>query len=258
MADELIVTLNFEIPPHADELGELLAALGRDYRDMTKGRVLVATRLESGSTIIWLKDLALDALPYIKNAVEVVKGAKAIADFAKLLSSWFNRVKSGEAKKRLYRRGRKPPALRSIEAMLKITASTGGSISIRHTDSKGATLEVKMTSAQAIRAREDALIEQRSHEETEASKRIHTPEKISPAIQGAIGRLLGPDAARLSFDEAQSISESLISILEGASLGHLIDQIATDFENRGLLSLASALRSHEQARGNKEPPLSST
>ena len=149
MADELIVTLSFETPPRADDLGELLTALARDYRDMTKGRVLVATRLEFGSTIIWLKDLAQHALPYVKDALEVAKGVKAIADFARLLNDWLNRAKSGKAKKQLYHRGRKPPALRSIEAIIKIAASAGGTIRIKHIGANGETFEVEMTSTQA-------------------------------------------------------------------------------------------------------------
>jgi hypothetical protein len=120
MADELIVALDFETPPRADDFGALFAALARDYRDMTKGRVLVVTSVESGSTIATLTDLALAAVPYAKNVLDALVAANSLADFAKHLKELFGYAKSNRGKRRVYRKERKSPGQRSVEAILRL------------------------------------------------------------------------------------------------------------------------------------------
>ncbi len=124
MANELILTLNFETPPPADELGEVFAALGRDYRDSTKGRVLVVTSVRDGSIIATLTDLALTVSPYVAGGVATVAAVNSLTTFAKNLKEWFGKAKSDEGKKRLYRKGKKASGQRSVEAIVKTAATT--------------------------------------------------------------------------------------------------------------------------------------
>jgi hypothetical protein len=96
MDDELILTIDYETPPPADDLGDLFTALGRDYRDLTGGRILVVTRVESGSLVATLTDLAIAAAPYVQGAIAAGAAIKGIADLVKLLKSLLGKDKSGQ------------------------------------------------------------------------------------------------------------------------------------------------------------------
>ncbi|WP_369721327.1 hypothetical protein AB8Z38_30535 [Bradyrhizobium sp. LLZ17] len=113
MDDQLVITIEYETAPRADDLGELFVALARDYKDMTKGRVLVVSSIHQGSIWATLTDWALVAVPYLKDAVEIAKGTKALADFGKLLKEQINGAKSPQAKKGQPRqRKKKWPSIR--------------------------------------------------------------------------------------------------------------------------------------------------
>jgi hypothetical protein len=242
MDDQLIIAIDFETPPRADDLGDLFTALARDYRDMSRGRVLVVASMEHGSIIAVLKDWALLAAPHIKDAIEVAKGVKALADFAKFLKDWIDRVKSGKAKKQLYRRGRKARGQRSIEAIVKIAANSGSALRVKHTTAKGEILEVELSAPQAIKVRDEALAEQNAALEAEHLPHLGSASVELPEVQQAIGRLYAPSAVRLSSSEAQAIITTLVKVLQAAGLENLILQIAADLASRGLHELASELK----------------
>lgn len=73
---DLVLTFNHEQPITAAQLGELFAALARDYRQFTSGRSLVVTRIESGSLIALLQDAIVFLAPHLRTAVEVAKAIK--------------------------------------------------------------------------------------------------------------------------------------------------------------------------------------
>jgi hypothetical protein len=125
MADEIVLTFNFEASPPADGLGEVFVALARDYKEATKGRVLVIKSIQSGSIIVALTDAAFAAAPYAGGALVGVGAVNAVATFAKNLKEWFGRAKSDEGRKRLYRRGKKAAGQRSVEAMITTAAKNG-------------------------------------------------------------------------------------------------------------------------------------
>src|SRR5688500_13229874 len=141
MANELVLRFDCELPPPADELGEVFAALARDYREMSKGRTLVVTRVDSGSIIITLTDAVLAAAPYLAAGVggglAVMTAINTVAEFAENLRNWFGRAKSDEGKQRLYRKGKKSPGQRSIEAIIKTAAATRSHVSVKHTKPNG-------------------------------------------------------------------------------------------------------------------------
>jgi len=188
MDDQLIITIEYETAPRADDLGELFAALARDYKDMTKGRVLVVSSIHQGSIWATLTDWALVATPYIKDAVEFAKGAKALADFAKLLKEQITSAKSSEPKKLPPPRRRKKTGQRSLEAIVKIAAENGRAVRVKHTSAKGETLEVEMSGEAAILIREEGL----SHEvrPSEHVVREHLPRagEVLPEASGDEGR----------------------------------------------------------------------
>ena len=260
MDDQLIVTIDYEIAPRADDLGELFAALARDYRDMTKGRVLVVSNIREGSIIATLTDWAIQAAPYVKDAVEIAKGGKALADFGKLLKDMITSAKSAETKKLSPpRKRKKKPGQRSIDAIVKTAAQNGRAVRVKHTRANGETFEVEMSgqAASAIRERElsevSAPVQDRVHERP-------TPEALaSPDVNRAIGQLYSPTAADLSMTEAQAVIDVVFSVLQAAGMGHILPQIVTDLRGRGLFTLVSALAAKlNSSHRDQEPPLTAS
>jgi hypothetical protein len=256
MEDRLIITIDYENPPRADDIGELFAALARDYKDFTRGRVLVVTSIEHGSIIATLTDWALQNLPYAKTAVEIAKGAKALADFSKIVKEWIDGVKAGN-KNLPQRRGRKGQGQRSIEAIVKIAANHDRAVRIKHTTPKGETFEVEMTGPQAITLRDEVL----SHPTKAAESDIQRVEGVMaslPELRRSIGQLYQP-GADLSSGSAEAILDALIEVLQAANLTHLIPQIAADFSNRGMHALASVLQARaDKSDGQHELPPATT
>jgi hypothetical protein len=189
MEDLLIITIDYETALRADDLGDLFAALARDYKDVTKGRVLVVTSIEHGSIIATLTDWAVQTIPYVKDAVELAKGVRALADFGKILKEWIDGANT-DKKKLLQRRGRKTQGQRSIEAIVKIAADNGCAVCLKHTSAKGETFQVEMSGPQAIKLREDALTDQTSVVELKDVPQIKWAKLASPDLRQAIDRTL--------------------------------------------------------------------
>lgn len=263
MENELILTIDYEIPLVASDLGELLAALGRDYSDLTGGRVLVLSRVESGSLIATLADHALTALPYVKDAVAVAGGIKGIADLAKLLKSLIGKAKS-EPFTKLPKRRRKKPGIRSTEAIFKIAADCRGSVRGSYKTSEGEELHFEVTSLEAIGARERARASDETTDtpyanpEPDVARAGEALQAIRPpqAIEASLQKVYQAGETGLSDTELEQIAEVLVSAIEGMGLGYLIDQIASDLQQRGLHRFAStlALRAAQSQR-NSEPPI---
>jgi hypothetical protein len=258
MNDQLIITIDYTTAPRADDLGELFAALARDYKDMTRGRVLVVSNIQQGSIRAILTDWALQAAPYIKDAVEIAKGAKALADFGKLLTGLIHGAKSLETKVLSPPRRRKKPGQRSIEAIVKIAAENGRAVRVKHTSPKGETLEVEMSGETAIRIHEEMLSDAPAPREHLAQERLSQTSGAVLDVRKALEQLYSPTAADLSVSEAQVVIDVVVEVLQGAGLDYVLPQIVTDLSSKGLLNLASALAAKlNRSHGNKEPPLTS-
>jgi hypothetical protein len=258
MEEELIVTIEYETPPTAEEIGALFTALALDYRDFTRGRVLSVINIEHGSIIATLKDWALVALPYVKDAVEVAKGAKALADFGKMLKEGINALKTEKPKRLPSRRGRKTKGERFIQESLKIAAEHGRAIRVKHTSKSGETFDAEMSAPEAMEIRAN-LAEVTPEIQSAPALRIPSTQLALADPAKAVGRLYEPSAAELSFNEAQAIIDVLVDVLQSAGLSHVLPQIAADLSQKGLFTLASALeaRIHHSGR-NTEPPLTTT
>jgi hypothetical protein len=256
MEDRLIITIDYEIAPRADDIGGLFAALARDYKDFTKGRVLVVTSIDHGSIIATVTDWAVQTIPYAKTAVEFAKGAKALADFSKVIKEWIDGVKTGN--KKLPRgRGRKGQGQRSIEAIVKIAANHGRAVRVKHTTPKGETFEVEMSGPQAIALREEVLSHQTKVAEFDVPRAVGTVPAL-PDLRRTIDRLYQP-GIDLSSGGAEAIIDALVEVLQAANLTYLIPQIAADLYNRGMHTLASALQARaDKLDGKHEPPLTTT
>jgi hypothetical protein len=63
----------------------------------------------------------------------------------------------------------------------------------------------------------------------------------------------------LSPTEAQAVVDVVVAVLQAAGAGHLLQEIASDLELRGLHNFAHAVRQHIRAYGGRhEPPLTTT
>lgn len=257
MEDRLIITIGFETAPRADDLGELFAALARDYKDFTKGRVLAVASIELGSIIATLTDWAVQTIPYAKDAVELAKGAKALADFGKILKEWIDGAKTG--KKKLPRpRGRKTPGQRSIEAIVKIAAVNGRAVRLKHTSVKGETFEVEMSGTQVAALREELLSPQTRVVDFNDVPHVAGAKVGLPDLRQAIDRLYQP-GIDLSSGSADTIIDALVQVLQAANLSYVIPEIVADLSNRGMHAMASALEARAHKSGKKnEPPLTTT
>ena len=258
MEDQLIITIDYETAPRADDLGELFAALARDYKDFTKGRVLVVASIEHGSIIATLTDWAVQIVPYAKDAVEFAKGAKALADFGKILKEWIDGAKTG--KRKLPRpRSRKTRGQRSIEAIVNIAADNGRALRLKHTSANGETFEVEMSGPQATTLRDEMLSPQMSPQtrlvDFEDLPHAAGAKVALPDLSQAIDRLYQPGVDSSSGD-IDAIIDAVVEVLRSADLIYLIPQIVADLSNRGMHAAASALeaRAHN-LDGKHEPPL---
>jgi hypothetical protein len=129
------------------DLGELLTALSRDYRQLSSGRRLAVTAINTSTIHITITDTLIAGMPYLiegasylKEGVEVIKAGRAIIEFVQSIRDSISKRKKGPNHE--LRQG----AWRSIEAMVKIAAKNGCDLQVRHSDRDGETLEVRLTS----------------------------------------------------------------------------------------------------------------
>jgi hypothetical protein len=260
MPDELILTLDFETPPSAEDLGEVFSALASDYREMTNGRTLVVIRVDSGSIIATLTDAALAAAPYVATGVGgglvVINAVNALTEFAKNLKEWFGYAKSGEEKKRLYRKGRKTPGQRSVEAIIKTASDTRSHIRVKYKSEKGETLEAELTPAEAISAREHLPAKDFKKVRRKPMQRIL---RSAPEFQMAVERFQQVDTQNMSPTEVHAIVDVIVAVLKAAGAGYLLSEIASELDVRGVHNIAFAVRQHiRPPSGTHEPPLTTT
>lgn len=255
MENQLVVVIDYERRPRAEDIGALFSALAKDYKTVSRGRILVVASIDHGSIIATLVDWAFQAVPYIKATVETAKGAKALADFSKLLKDSIIAAKSPNSAK-LPSTGQRS-VHRSMKALVKTAAENGCNIRLKHVEADGESFEVEMTAPQAVEAQK-VLEAPKAIREPTAMTRYARTEQL-PEVQQAIGRLYGPDAAAYSPTEAQAIADSLFEILEAMGLTEIIPHLIGDLRQKGSYALADALRSKLNGRGGKhEPPLTTT
>jgi hypothetical protein len=174
---------------------------------MTRGRVLVVSRIENGSIIATLTDAALAAAPYVAGAMVVVTAVNSITKFAENLQKWFGRAKSDEGKKRLYRKGKKTPG--------QTAAKSGSRVKVKHTTARGETLEAELTPAEVVAA---AAEQTQAAEETKAIKDDReTQLRIgAPTVRDAAERLQQVSTQNPSATEVQAVVDVVVAVLQAA------------------------------------------
>lgn len=246
MANEIVITFDFETAPAAEDLGQVFTALARDYHDASDG-TLVVTRVESGSIIVTLTDAALAALPYAAGGVAVIAAINTIDKFAENLKKWFGRAKTPEGKKRLYRKGKKLPGQRSVEAIITTAAKTGSRAKVKHTKANGETLEAEISPAEAKEIRETAA------DNAAESKRLAQSEGRALSARRDIGvaveRLRQAGSENLSQTQIEAVVEIVVSMLQSNGAGHALPELASQLDMHGLFEFATAVRKHIRGTG---------
>jgi len=257
MENQLIVVIDYERPPRAEDIGELFSALAKDYKTVSRGRVLVVASIDHGSIIAKLVDWAFQALPYIQASVETAKGAKALADFGKLLKDSIMAVKASNTVKSLPPTSGRRSVHRTMRAMAKMAAENHCDIRIKHTEADGDTFEVEMTARQAVEAQQVLEVPRAIREHAAIAGPAQTPQL--PVVKEAIGRLYAPGAQMYSATEAQPIADSLFEVLEAAGLIEIVPQLIADLRQKGSFALAEALQTRlNDRKGRHEPPLTTS
>lgn len=259
MDDKLILTIENEAPLPADSLGELFTAFARDYRDLTRGRTLVVAQLEQGSTIIeWTDAVLATAAHYFKEAAEIAKAIKSLADLASTLKSLLGSKKKRSPAPRISRRRRKKPGERSVEAIAKIAAESGCHVRLKRTTPEGEMLEFELTPTEARTFRDELRLEQEANPGLEAFRApiVHGQgtSNALPMVTKSIERLYQAGDGALSPTEIDQIAETLVGILKGAGLSSFVEKIASGFEMHGLHQVAWALRQKASRSSNDHGP----
>lgn len=233
---KLILVIDNREPVPAFALSELLAALARDYRKQNRSRTLVVARVEDGSILITLLDMAQAALPYIKGAVEAAKGGKALIEFGRSVAELLTAKKNKQAAAEQLQS--KSPS-RSVEKILKLAVDAKCSVRLRQIEADGSCLEVEVTPLEAL------VIQESEHGAQEGSAVGHpkiVQERVPEAKRAAV---IADEIERLQISEQSSANGALqviISIIKRSGDAALLMSLAIELEGRGYKEIAAIIR----------------
>ncbi|MTV16752.1 MULTISPECIES: hypothetical protein [Bradyrhizobium] len=255
MANEIILTFDYEESPAAEDLAEVFAALARDYRETSGGGTLVVTRVQSGSITVMVTDALLAALPHVQTAavstLAVMAAVNTVDKFAENLKKWFGQAKTDEGKKRLYKKGKKQSGQRSVEAIINTAAKTRSRAKVKHIKANGETLEAEITPIEAVAIKEATA----SPEAGPKLVQNDYPRALAarPDVEFAVEQLRQAGSENLSQSQIEAIVEIIVSTLKTSGASRILPEIASQLEIHGLYDFARAVRRHISGR-TLEPP----
>lgn len=132
-ANELLLTIDYKEPVGAAVLGELLSAIGNDYRRLY-GCELIVTEIRQGSIIAILKEIA-------DNADSI----NHLIDFLKNIAGIKNLLLGSKGKK-----GARSKTTKTIRAIANMALKTGGEVYIEHESVDGEKLKVHVNPGEAL------------------------------------------------------------------------------------------------------------
>lgn len=233
---KLILVIDNREPIPALALSELLAALAKDYRKQNRARTLVVGRVEDGSILITLLDMAQGALPYAKGVVEAAKGGKALIEFGKSLAELLKAKKNNQAAAELFQ-SRSPN--RSIEKILKLAVDANCSVRLRQVKADGSRLEVEVTPSEA------AAIQKSEHgaQEGNALSRPKIVPQQVPEVRRAAE--IADEIERLQISDqfsADGALQIILGIIRQSGDAALLTSLSMELEARGFKEIAAAIR----------------
>lgn len=178
-ANELLLTIDYKEPVGTAVLGDLLSAIGNDYRRLY-GRELIVTQIRQGSIIAVLKELT-DNADSINNLIDFVKNIGGIKNL--LLGS------KGE-------KGSRSKTTKTVKAIANTALQTGGEVYIEHESADGEKLKVHVNPTEAL------LIVQPPQDRV-----AYSPAPMAPQVTSESSphdRLIA-DLARVAFDDSEGL-----------------------------------------------------
>lgn len=234
--DRIVLIIGNRQPVAALAVSELLAALARDYRKQNRARTLVISRVEDGSILITLLDMAQTAMPYAKGVVEAAKGGKAIIDFGKSLTGLLKAKKDGQGS---VEQSPSNAPERSIEKIVKLAVEADCNVRIQQIEADGSRLEVEVTRSEAV------AIQERDHYAKEANKLSQVSVAYLRDSDAKRAAKIVDDFERLQLSDKSTDNDALqviISTLKRAGDDRLLESLAIELEARGFKHLAATFR----------------
>jgi hypothetical protein len=256
MAESILLILDNEAPIAADAIGDLFRSFARDYRNLTRGGMLVVVRLEQGSTFIeWTDHFVAHAGHYAQIAVDTIKAVKNLEKFAKTLKSLFEKKKPEQLVLRMARRTKKKPLERSAESLAKIAVRHNCHARLKWTTAEGEMLEFEVSPARASEYQEEVRLERAASQE---ASQLEIPEidlqridENVPLLREFTLKLFDAHEGGLSAIEIGRVAETLVRLLDSS---RRVEQFASAFEANGLHEVASALRQKADRSSGKHEP----
>ena len=132
-ANELVLTIDHTEPVGTAVLGDLLSAIGNDYRRLY-GRELIVTEIRQGSIIAILKEIAnyADSINHLVDFIKNIAGIKHLLVGSK-----------GE-------KGSRSKTAKTVKAIANTALKTGGVVYIEHESADGEKLKVHVNPSEAL------------------------------------------------------------------------------------------------------------
>jgi hypothetical protein len=258
---EMVLIFRNERPIPIVDLGELFTSLAKDYGRLNKGRILVVSRLETGSVIAHLQEFYNAAVPYVQDSLEYLKAANNLRKFVKTLRGFIGRAKEHPQKSDLFQKKRKPGVI-SAEKILRIAIDAGGEVEVHQKLPDGEEIEIKVTSLEAVQIREQAKATQYKLPLTPDQKSITSARAIVqseqiPTLQRAdyLAKSL-VSAARSDSAAIRALVEIIASTLRSSGMVYILEEVASKLDAGGHHELAAEVRaSGYKTQRSSEPPL---
>ena len=208
-----------------------------DYRRLTRGRHLVVGRLETGSIVAVFWD---QVAPYASNALDILRGAKGVADFAKSVIELY-----GTAKKISTKQDEQVGTFiggRSVEAIIKIAAESHCEIDFDFsaTDQPSLHLRVRPFEAIQIRAKNQALLSARQKKKP---ARLKGPSpQLALSDFGKVAGSLAKFPALESTERILAIISAFVAAFEHDDLAHRLELLANELDRLGRSDIADLVR----------------
>ena len=229
---KIVLGIENRQPVPARALSKLLAALAGDYRKQYRSRTLVVARVQDGSILFTLLDMAQ---ANAKDIVEAAKAGKAIIDFGKSLAGLLKAKKGNQASaEKLQPKG----PMRSIETLVKFAVDNGCNVRIR-IESDEIRHEVEVTHSEAV------AIQKNDHYAKDAKTSGHPTRAHERDLNGKRTAEFADELERLQVLEKSTDNDALQIILGKIKRyddGELLESLAIELDEHGYKELAETIR----------------
>lgn len=227
MDTDLVIRIDNQQPLLAEDLANLLIAIGRDYRRLS-GQELSVRQVKQGSVIVFLSEAFALMAPFGAQVGDLSKGAGALIDLYRRVAGLLQSASEGRGSE-LFNNKRKI-GVKSAEKIIETVLKCDGEISLSIPFGADHPLEVKYTSSDALRIKERAIKQSRKQERT------HHTFDADRFLRSTGVFEIGPD------EEHQAVQ--IVSVLFDTGLRRLLPEVVASLQRQGRNSLAEMVARH--------------